>query len=164
MKGHIFSLQNLFLNNLRGCFLLQTVKSAAAAGNPHLTGHLSKHGCDVGSVQGKLQIPGCSLYATCVVWGSLFPSCPKCSSIKVISRGGSSWKYLSTGHLCIGADSQPNEFTSLFIALFRTVRQFSSLAFQPIGLYNSYGCYRDRFLLLSTKSVNSSENSANGTV
>lgn len=61
MKEHIFSLQNVFPNNLHGCFLLQTVKSAAAAGYPHLTGHLSKHGCDVGSVQGKLQIPGYSL-------------------------------------------------------------------------------------------------------
>lgn len=42
------------------------------------------------------------------------PCCRRRPSIKVISHGDSSWKYLSTGHLYTGTGSPLNEFTSLF--------------------------------------------------
>lgn len=43
------------------------------------------------------------LHATCIAWGYHFPSSLRRPSIKVISHGEASWKYLSTGHLYTGS-------------------------------------------------------------
>lgn len=78
-----------------------------------MTGHLGKDGRGGGD----------TLHATCIAWGYHFPSRLRRPSIKVISHGGSTWKYLSTGHLYTGTGSPLNEFTSLFVGLISIVEQ-----------------------------------------